>query len=119
MVNIVKLRLSGSSDRLYTYLWDHLMTDAYLEPGMRAVVPSKLKEDGTLSLAIGTIVEVERGLDESVLDPTVAYKWVVQFLNPAFVDAALERAKAEEAAAPSTSQQLATTIEQARKKHGV
>lgn len=81
--NVAMLRLSGS-DKLYAYLIDHLAV--WPKPGQRVVVPSKLKEDGTVSLAIGTVDHI---VQYFALDPAVQYKVVAQVLD----DAALEYAR--------------------------
>jgi hypothetical protein len=95
MVNIVKLKLSGS-DKLYTYLWDYGLTPLeFVTPGIRAVVPTKFKDDGTLSLSIGTVEEVYTNQDggSEHLDQTVQYKYVVQFLSPVAMRIAEQRMK--------------------------
>ena len=86
-VNIVNLRLSGSNDKTYAYIYDPALMSKleYVKPGDRAVVPSKLKEDGSISLAIGTVMEVHRDVEP---DPAIKYKHVVQFLDPMRIYAA-------------------------------
>lgn len=93
MANIVRLKLSGS-EKLYDYLWDGNTEGAlYVLPGHRAVVPSKLRDDGTLSLAIGTVIE---SLTNVELDPAIQYKHVVQFLSAYAISVAEQRMKALE-----------------------
>lgn len=73
--NMALVKLSGS-DKLYGYLIDHLMP--WPKPGQRVVLPSKIKEDGTLSLTIGTVDHIEQNVP---LDPAIQYKVVAQVLD--------------------------------------
>ena len=80
----VKVRLSGSSDKLYTYLLDRKKFNPDLDD--RVVLPSKLKSDGTISLCIGTVEEVGWG----PLDPLPEggnYKPVVAVVPKAAIEA--------------------------------
>lgn len=82
--DVAMLKLSGSSDKTYAYLVGHLKE--WPKVGQRVVVPSKLKEDGSVSLAIGTVEDVVMNYP---LDPAIQYKPVVQVLD----DAAIEFAR--------------------------
>lgn len=82
--DVAMLKLSGSSDKTYAYLIGHMQV--WPRVGQRVVVPSKLKEDGSVSLAIGTVENVVMNYE---LDPNIQYKPVVQVLD----DAAIEFAR--------------------------
>lgn len=78
----ITVKLSGN-DTGYHYVADEALA-RNIPVGCRVVVPNKLKDDGTLSMSIGTFAGIASGVSVETLKP------IVQFLDPLAVQSVAE-----------------------------
>lgn len=79
MKHIVEVQFTGNA-KTYSYLIPDTDADhAAANPGVRVVVVSKMKDDGTASLSIATIV----GVGQCSEEVAATLKPYVQIVNPA------------------------------------
>jgi len=86
----ISVQFSGNGKGEYLYL---ASSDAGIKVGDRIVVPTKMKDDGTVSMSIATCTQVHEGVEEGAAKP------VIQRIDPVAVTLATEAVRSLEAGA--------------------